>query len=197
MRLSFLHIISIALLLFGSAAVATEAPADLTPSPPSSARWAWLAENGGTYWYVPTANLQAFQWNTDDPAAASAVEDQTVWFIQRYENGYFFGPAVAQLSGRSAMCQYMIGSVTPDGRVYIAFNSQPERGTPSITTGIGEMVQASDGWAFRMQMASGSERRQVAHWADMLQCRQGEPCWNDLPGTGGSIENMLAQCDQD
>ena len=95
------------------------------------------------------------------------------------------------------MCQYMIGSITPAGRVYIAFNSQPAHGQPAITSGTGDMSETPDGWAFVMQMATGSDRRQVAHWAYMAQCREGQTCWNTLPGTGTSVEAMLAQCDDD
>ncbi|GAA4802527.1 hypothetical protein [Lysobacter hankyongensis] len=181
-------------LSLSTVAQAADAP---TAASSTASRWAWVGAEGGTYWYVPTAYLPAYRWNTDDPAAATEVSDQTVWHIERFENGYFFGPAVAQLDDGSAMCQYMIGSITPAGRVYIAFNSQPARGRPSITSGTGEMSETPDGWAFAMQMATGSDTRQVAHWAYMTQCREGQACWNALPGTGTSIEAMLAQCDDD
>jgi hypothetical protein len=185
-------------LLFSAGAYAAEAtPASSEIPPETASRWAWLGADGGTYWYVPTAFLPAYRWNTDDPAAAASVSDQTVWHIERFENGYFFGPAVAQLDGGSTMCQYMIGSVTPAGRVYIAFNSQPARGTPRITIGTGDMTDTPDGWAFAMQMATGSDTQQVAHWAYMTQCSEHQPCWNSLPGTGSSIPDMLAQCDDD
>src|SRR5262245_4433048 len=85
-------------------------------------RWSWLGENGGTYWYVPAENLLAFRWDTSAPRAAIPVNDQTVWHIERYDGGYIFGPIVVNLARLPRLCQYLIGSVTPDGRVYISFN---------------------------------------------------------------------------
>jgi hypothetical protein len=162
-----------------------------------TSRWAWLGANGGTYWYVPPENLQAIQWDTEAPSAYASVDDQTVWHIERFDNGYFFGPVVVQFAGYPRLCQYMIGSITPGGRVYISFNAVQALplGSPSITTGTGEMVRQSGAWTFNMQMASGSSSTQVAHWAFMRQCTPDQPCWNDLPGTEGSIPELLAQCD--
>jgi hypothetical protein len=163
-----------------------------------TSRWAWLGENGGTYWYVPPENLQAIQWDTEAPSAYASVDDQTVWHIQRYDNGYFFGPVVVKFAGYPRLCQYMIGSITPGGRVYISFNAVQAipLGSPSITTGTGQMVRQSGAWTFNMQMASGSSSIQVAHWAFMRQCTPDQPCWNDLPGTERSIPELLAQCDR-
>jgi len=164
--------------------------------PHDSSRWNWLGENGGTYWYVPAENLQAFRWDTSAPQNATAIDDQTVWHIERYENGYIFGPIVVKLSGVPRLCQYLIGSVTPDGRVYISFNSLQEIpvGTPSLTTGIGQMVRAGREWVFDMQMASGSSTSQVTHWASMHQCTPADPCWTALPGVQRSIPEQLASC---
>jgi len=133
--------------------------------------WPWLGAHDGTYWYVPTENLQAIKWNTSAPSAYTPIGDQTVWHIASFENDYFFGPLVVQFEGYPHLCQYMIGSVTPDGRVYIAFNSVQSVpvGNPSITTGAGDMVRQRGGWTFNMQMASGSSSTQVAHWAFMLK----------------------------
>ena len=161
-------------------------------------RWSWLGENGGTYWYVPLENLQAIQWNTDAPSAYTPIEDQTVWHIERYSNGYIFGPVVVKFAGYPRLCQYLIGSITPSGRVFISFNAVEAIpiGSPSITTGTGEMVRQRGKWTFNMQMASGSSSTQVAHWAFMQQCTPDQPCWQDLPGSEGSIPELLAQCDK-
>jgi hypothetical protein len=164
------------------------------PSP--SQRWAWLAADGGTYWYVPQAGLPAYRWRTSDPASASQVSDQTVWHIERFENGYVFGPVVGQLDDQAPQCQYLIGSITPDGRVYLTFTSTGGSGSPSLTTGIGEVIEDTDGPVFQMQMATGSSQLQVTHWARMTQCREGQSCWNALPGLDDtSINEFLANCD--
>lgn len=104
-------------LLLSNAAQAADAPMSASST---ASRWAWVGAEGGTYWYVPTAYLPAYRWNTGDPAAATQVSDQTVWHIERFENGYFFGPAVAQLDGGSAMCQYM-------NRLQFAARARPAR----------------------------------------------------------------------
>ena len=91
-------------------------PAAGSGSPADASRWGWLAEDGGTYWYVPSDNLLAFSWSTDAPQEPASLDDQTVWHIERYDNGYFFGPVVAVFAGYPRVCQYATGSVTPDGR---------------------------------------------------------------------------------
>src|SRR5262249_37386557 len=147
-------------------------PATAGGGPHDSSRWSWLGEKGGTYWYVPTENLLAFQWDTSAPQEAAAVGDQTMWHIKRSVNGYIFGQVVVKLAGVPRLCQYLIGSVTPDGRVFISFNSLQAipTGTPSLTTGAGQMVRSGRDWAFEMQMASGSSASQLTHWALMQQC---------------------------
>ena len=166
-------------------------------SPRNPSRWDWLGAQGGTYWYVPQENLEAFRWQLTAPQDAPPIGDQTVWHIERYENGYFFGPLVVQFLGLPRLCQYLIGSVTPDGRVYISFNAVEAipAGTPSLTTGFGHMARADGGaWSFTMQMASGSSSSQVTHWASMQQCTPRDACWTDLPGVGGSLLGLLAGC---
>lgn len=181
------------------ALVATIAGAQATTasSPQTSERWAWLGTDGGTYWYVPTAWLPAYRWQTSNPAAASEIDDQTVWHIERFDDGYVFGPVAAQLGDGAPQCQYLIGSITPDGQVHLTFTSSGTA-TPTLTTGTGSMIDTGRGWAFQMQMASGSDQLQVAHWARMMQCRRGESCWNDLPGLDTtSIPEFIGPCDPD
>ncbi len=159
-------------------------------------RWSWLGEGEGTYWYVPTANLPAVEWDTSDPQSYSPVSDQTVWHIDHYADGYFFGTVVAQIGVHPPICQYMIGSVTPNGMVYISFNSLSSVpvGSPSLTTGVGEMVLKGNDWTFNMQMASGSSSNQVTHWAFMLECTPDEECWSNLPGVQKGIPEFLSNC---
>lgn len=159
-------------------------------------RWRWLGEGEGTYWYVPNANLPAVEWDSSDPQNYSPILDQTVWHIENYEGGYFFGTVVAQLGLHPPQCQYLIGSVTPNGTVYITFNSltDPPVGSPSLTTGVGEMVLKGDDWTFNMQMSSGTSSNQVTHWAYMLECTPDEDCWTDLPGVQQSLPDFLSNC---
>jgi len=159
-------------------------------------RWRWLGEGEGTYWYVPKANLTAVEWDTSDPQSYSPVVDQTVWHIDHYANGYFSGTVVAQFGIHPPQCQYLIGSVTPSGAVYITFNSltDPPVGSPALTTGIGRMVLKGNDWTFNMQMASGSSSNMITHWAYMLECTPDRKCWTDLPGIQQSLPDFLANC---
>ena len=183
-------------------------------SKPQTSQWAWLGANGGTYWYVPSEYLKAYMWDTDDPSNPNTtvpIDDQTVWHIEKFDDGFLFGPVVVKFEGQPALCQYMIGSVTPGppstpgqpgGRVKISFNGMPGLPgpkSPTITTGTGELVKQRGSWTFLMQMASGTRSTQVAHWAYMQQCIAGseQPCWvDDLPGKGvdKTIQELLADC---
>jgi hypothetical protein len=159
-------------------------------------RWRWLGEGEGTYWYVPNANLPAVEWDSSDPQNYSPILDQTVWHIENYEGGYFFGTVVAQIGLHPPQCQYLIGSVTPNGTVYITFNSltDPPVGSPSLTTGVGKMVLKGNDWTFNMQMSSGSSSNQVTHWAFMLECTSDDECWTDLPGVQQGLPDFLSNC---
>ncbi|HML93903.1 MAG TPA: hypothetical protein PKC29_00560 [Thermodesulfobacteriota bacterium] len=161
------------------------------------ARWSWLGEDGGTYWYVPPVNLPAVMWNTSDPANYSPVSDQTVWHIESYADGYFFGTVVAQFGITPPACQYLIGSVTPDGNVFISFNplQASSEDTVTLTTGTGKMAFKDGEWTFLMQMASGSSSAQITHWAYMLECTPDEECWANLPGVEKGIEEFLSNCE--
>lgn len=195
------------------AALCDESTAKDGESKPQPAPWAWLGENGGTYWYVPSEYLKAYTWDTDDPSNPNTtvpIDDQTVWHIEKFDDGFFFGPVVVKFEGHPPLCQYMIGSVTPGppstpgqpgGRVEISFNGIPAGPrSPTITIGTGEMVKQGGSWTFLMQMASGTRSTQVAHWAFMQQCKadSDQPCWvDDLPGKGvdRTIQELLADCD--
>lgn len=161
------------------------------------ARWSWLGEGEGTYWYVPAVNLPAVEWDSSDPTNYSPVSDQTVWHVENYAEGYFFGTVVVQFGVRPPACQYLIGSVTPDGGVFIAFNplESPPVGSPTLTTGAGKMVLKDGEWTFLMQMASGSSSMQIAHWAYMLECTPDEECWENLPGVQKGIQEFISGCE--
>ena len=170
------------------------------PKDQDVSRWSFLGDDEGTYWYVPTEYLPAIQWKSEDPQDFTTISDQTVWQIESYQDGYFFGPVVVQFSTfPTANCQFLIGSITPDGRVYIAFNSlqPPPIGNPTLTIGIGQMVKKKGDWTFNMQMASGIAEIQLEHSAFMEQCTPDDDCWLDLPGVDQSVLDFLSQCGVD
>jgi len=153
--------------------------------------WNWLTD---TYWYVTQPDLPALQLDPDDNALSWLI-DQTVWHISGYENGYFWGvtAAVTYNAGEEPPSRIghltMLGTVLPDGRVQITFLSNRRAG--STTIGFGQMVKLGEAWAFEMQMSTERGDNRVLHWANMVQTREGEASWNQLPGTGMSVPQML------
>jgi len=166
--------------------------------------WQWLE---GTYWYVPEENLPALQFN---PAAAEAeafqwFSDQTVFHIQRYQNGYFWGKTYVQMtplqqnldqpSSTLTSCSTLIGTVTPEGYVYLSFVLDQAPGAVLTTRGVGRMQQREGQWCMENQMSSGVEDL-VSHWAYMVQCKAGDPCREQLPGTEYSLQEFIEQVEQ-
>lgn len=85
------------------------------PSPPG--QWAWLSESN---WYVPQENLPAVQTDLET-GEVEEVSDQTVFHIEEYSNGYFWGVTVVQIGRDPQRCLDMVASVTPDGGLQITF----------------------------------------------------------------------------
>lgn len=168
-----------------------------TRKPDTRRDWAWLV---GTYWYVPTIDLPAIQY---DPAKNTIewLSDQTVWHITGYRNGYFWGSCSALLHaageevpargrGSRPTGLALFGSITPEGSVHMTFVPDAARSSRLATIGIGHVIEREGGVAFEMQMSTGSSER-TAHWAHMLQTKPGDPSWDSLPGVGLSVPEML------
>jgi hypothetical protein len=153
-------------------------------------RWSWLA---GTYWYVPTKNLPAYTYSPITNTLTK-VSDQTVFHITDYANGYFSGNVVGQIDSNSPACMSLVGSVTPEGKVYLNFNILPFSPTNTATIGLGTMVRKGGAWTMENQMSSGSSVNQVGHWAYMILTKPGLPSWSSLPGLNISVQQFLGQC---
>ena len=161
-------------------------------------RWEWLQD---TYWYVPPESLPALQFSPDEYTLAW-VKDQTVWHISAFRTGYFWGvsstvvlPAGsnAETSDVKPVCFSMIGSITPEGRIYISFLPCQASSSRPSTTGIGHAAFQKDQWTLEMQMATGSNQTTI-HWAYMSQVMPDDPSWKNLPGVGISVPQMLQGC---
>lgn len=165
------------------------------------ADWSWVQD---TYWYVPPGNLPALQLDTDQDVLTWVV-DQTVWHITGYSDGYFWGASATLICKKQAgtaepvpsappACFTMLGTITPEGRIYIAFTrcDLSAGGTPTI--GIGRAVRHQKGWSMEMQMSSGTST-QTSHWAYMERVQPDDPQWESLPGVGLSVPEMLAGCE--
>lgn len=159
----------------------------------SSANWRFLQNS---YWYVPEANLPALLSSTEDGGTYIPIGDQTVFHIQNYENGYFWGRVASELTigghaaGRS--CFQMVGSVTPEGTVNLAFTSTSTSGVE--TAGFGTMRFILNQWTMENQMSTGTSGGTVSHWAYMAQCSAGQRCMRSLPGTDLTMAELLDSC---
>jgi hypothetical protein len=157
-----------------------------------TADWSWVKN---TYWYVTQEDLPAI---ATDLATQQhqLVSDQTVWHIQEYFNGYFWGKTVVELTGRRPLCLNMVGSITPHGNVHITFTLSLPDLPPELslkTTGIGRTLRLRNELRFEMQMTTGVATL-VTHWAYMRQCQEGEECNQRLPGANIPLQDFLAVC---
>lgn len=161
------------------------------------AQWRWLAD---TYWYVLPVDLPAVNFDPDDTKLTWLV-DQTVWHISGYANGYFWGVAAVMMydagepmpqRGPASRIAHLslLGTVLPSGKVQITFIPRL-RGTSGATTGFGQMVEIGGAWVVEMQMSTDRVGSRVLHWANMVQTREGEPSWQQLPGLNCSVPEML------
>ncbi|HEX3726843.1 MAG TPA: hypothetical protein VHV08_11400, partial [Pirellulales bacterium] len=147
-------------------------------STPAANRWDWLADS---VWYVPTANLLAYSM-LPDLTHATAVGDQTVWYITSSSEGQIAGYAVAKLSSSSSpSTMTLTGVVTGGGQIHIEFTSGSSQ---SATTGVGQMRFVNGAWTMEMQMATGSSVL-VTHWAYMVEQMPGAT----PPGPGTQAPN--------
>jgi hypothetical protein len=157
--------------------------------------WDFLAD---TYWYVTYPDLPALQFSSDDNLL-TWKGDQTVWHISGYKNGYFWGVSSTLLfdqdenngkhSGSSRQWS-LVGTVTAEGRVQITFTRSSRR-EDSVITGFGQMSKTGEQWVFQMQMTSSAAGNQTLHWANMMQTKEGEASWDNLPGVNCSVPAML------
>lgn len=153
------------------------------------ANWRWLK---GTTWYVPTNNLPAYIYSPDTNQLAP-VSDQTVYTITGYRNGYFWGRTANQFGGNDVNCSSLVGSVTPEGQVYLNFTTYPYSDGVQATVGTGSMTYKNGQWTMENQMSSGISP-QVGHWAYMVQALPGSDAWQSLPGVNMSVPDFMEPC---
>ena len=152
--------------------------------------WRWL---NGTTWYVPTTGLPAYIYSPDGNQLVP-IQDQTVYTITGYRNGYFWGRTASKLGSYDVSCLSLVGSVTPEGKIYLTFTAYPYVDDPEPTIGVGTMTRKQSQWTMENQMSSGSATAQVGHWAYMVQTRPNTASWSSLPGVNMSVPDFMAPC---
>jgi len=163
--------------------------------------WNWLRD---TYWYVRETWLPALQFDSSNNTVSWLV-DQTVWHVTGCRDGYLWGVSAALVypAGEEAPTRgprshpnatTLIGTITPDGMVELTF-VEVSGSSSEPTVGLGRLVEKAGQRSFEMQMSSGTGDPLTAHWAYMMQTREGEPSWEKLPGVGLSVPEMLAGID--
>lgn len=89
-------------------------------------------------------------------------------------------------------CQFVLGQVTPEGRVYMTMydtDSGQVRNNP-----VGIMVKKAGKWTMVNQMTSPTVGGTLSHWAYMVQSTPKDPSWKSLPFVNQSIPDFLSAC---
>ena len=142
-----------------------------------------------TTWIVPYANVLAYKHIDDNNEMA---KDQTVWKINKYDNGYFFGDAYASIDGIKGYYN-LIGTLTPLKDVLITFTSE----NSSPITGFGKFRRNKKGeYAFIMQMYTPiTNTIGTSHWSFMISVNKNDKCYQKLPYLKISVDEFISEFD--
>jgi hypothetical protein len=169
--------------------VAHAAPTDAVVTPRAYNKWAWFKD---TYWIVPKEGIYSVM-HLEDENKWFVSRGQTVFHIQDYFNGYWTGTVVVKLSkAKVPSCQFVLGQVTPEGRVYMTMYSAD---TGAVTNSpIGTMVWKRGAWTMVNQMTGPSVSGTLSHWAYMVQSQKGDATFKRLPFAKQSVPKFMSSC---
>lgn len=141
-------------------------------------------------WIVPRETLLAYQTIND---ILKPVNDQTIWIIDSYKDGYVFGTSYTTIDKNPTSKTKIIGSITPNGNVEFAFQSN------SITNGSGKFKKINHEWQFIMQMNNINTISQgtigLSHWSYMRRITSHDHEYYHLPGINISVPEFIALFD--
>lgn len=141
-------------------------------------------------WIVPYDTLLAYQTINGVPRP---VDDQTVWIIDSYKDGYVFGTSYTTIDKNPTAKANIIGSIAPNGRVEFAFQSD------NITNGSGEFRKIDGEHKFIMQMNNINAISQgvigLSHWSYMIRVSPDDYEYSHIPGIGISVPDFIALFD--
>lgn len=148
--------------------------------------WNWLV---GTTWIVPKTNLPAVSFDPETQVISN-VRDQTVYQITGYRDAYFWGPTASRLGNGPIICSSLVGSVTPQGEVFLLFTQYLGNDQTILNTGFGQMIRKNGKWTMQNQTGTST----FAHWAYMVQSSPGDATWESLPGVDMSVDEFMSGC---
>ena len=122
---------------------------------------------------VPKKNLLAY---LSINGTTKPIEDQTVWIVDKIENGYIFGTSYTTLDGIPTTKADFIGSITSNNNVMINFNG---------TYGQGTYDKCNN--QFVMQTVNST----LYHWACMTYIDKESKYFKKLPGVKISIPEFI------
>ena len=137
---------------------------------------------------VPPNTLLAYQY--------IPVQDQTVWIIDKYDKGYYFGRSYTAIIVQASSEKNLSGTITPFGDIYMTF--LPIDGAPSntdVVNGIGKftIVDKNNGY-FTMQMNSAQNNvNGLSHWSYMISVKPNDYFYHKLPGVNVSVPEFIKQ----
>jgi len=112
-----------------------------------------------------------------------------------YFNGYFTGIVGVKLSQlQFTSCQFVLGQVTPEGRVHMTMYDATTGEV--INTPLGTMVRKGGQWTMVNQMTAPALGGTLSHWAYMIQSKPGDRNFENLPYVHESVPEFLSACPQ-
>ncbi|MFN8125739.1 MAG: hypothetical protein U0R64_04440 [Candidatus Nanopelagicales bacterium] len=154
-------------------------------------RWKWFTN---TYWIVPKRGIYSVVHSGSDPRKFIVTRGQTVFHITDYVNGYWTGTVVVKLTrAQVPTCQYVLGQITPQGRVAMTMYDTSTGAVINQPTG--QMVRKRGKWTMVNTMtAPTSGGGTISHWAYMVQSRKGDRTFRNLPFAHRSIPQFMSAC---
>ncbi len=145
-----------------------------------------------TTWVVPPSTLLAYDYEN---GTAVPVSDQTVWVINKFDGGYFFGDCYTSINRVPSTHKKLVGSITSFGDVYITFYSISGNLTKTdVVDGIGNFRKIDGEYVFVMQMNSAQNNLfGLSHWSYMISVTKNDPFYKHLPGENMSVPEFISQ----
>jgi hypothetical protein len=143
-------------------------------------------------WIVPEKTLLAYEYIE---GKTIPVKDQTVWIIDSYDKGYFFGKSYTSLNGINLNQSNFVGSITPEGSVYITFYIDGDT-TNKFINGIGTFKKEKckdRKYVFTMQMNSATNGTTgLSHWSYMINVNKDDILYHHLPSLNISVPAFIS-----